>query len=303
MADTRGLVSLLVRPAVSPPPGGYSEGTALSTARSRYGFRRVVALLLLALAILVLWRTGVFGSVFGSDGGSERDPRTSATGSPAPATSSPSPTPTLQTPPECTYGRVRAAKLEYSDWELTLLDTSFRLPRRYAPRDVVTIDNAGFQGSLLLRSFAIPDLAALREAAAEAGNPVDVVAAYRSYQQQADLFARRVNELGYERAARGTARAGHSEHQLGTSVDFKTLGQTDVDRRWASTPAGRWVQSNAHLFGFVQSYPRGKALTTCYGYEPWHYRYFGRKMAAEIHESGLTVREYLWNLQQGSIEP
>jgi D-alanyl-D-alanine carboxypeptidase len=207
----------------------------------------------------------------------------------------------MESAPACAYGRVRAEALEYSQWRLTLLDPSFHLPRRYAPQDLVTIDNAGFQGTMLLRSFVIPDLAALRQAAAEAGNPVDVVAAYRSHQQQAALFARRVRDLGRDVAIRKTARAGHSEHQLGTAVDFKTLGETDVDRRWASTPAGRWVQENAHLFGFIQSYPKDKVATTCYGYEPWHYRYFGRKMATEIHESGLTVREYLWNLQQGSI--
>jgi hypothetical protein len=33
---------------------------------------------------------------------------------------------------------------------------------------------------------------------------------------------------------------------------------------------------------------------TCFSYEPWHYRYVGRDVAREIHESGLTTREYLW---------
>ena len=32
----------------------------------------------------------------------------------------------------------------------------------------------------------------------------------------------------------------------------------------------------------------------CYRYEPWHYRYVGREMAADVHGSGLTLREYLW---------
>ena len=29
------------------------------------------------------------------------------------------------------------------------------------------------------------------------------------------------------------------------------------------------------------------------GYEPWHYRYVGRALAADIHESGLCLEEYL----------
>ena len=42
------------------------------------------------------------------------------------------------------------------------------------------------------------------------------------------------------------------------------------------------------------SYPKGKSATTCYMYEPWHYRYVGRTLAERIHDSGLTIREYLW---------
>lgn len=42
------------------------------------------------------------------------------------------------------------------------------------------------------------------------------------------------------------------------------------------------------------SYPSGKEAQTCYVYEPWHYRYVGREVAAEVQASGLTLREWLW---------
>jgi D-alanyl-D-alanine carboxypeptidase len=46
------------------------------------------------------------------------------------------------------------------------------------------------------------------------------------------------------------------------------------------------------------SYPKGKSPSkTCYKYEPWHFRYVGKDAAAAIHSSGLTLREYLWQLQ------
>jgi D-alanyl-D-alanine carboxypeptidase len=44
------------------------------------------------------------------------------------------------------------------------------------------------------------------------------------------------------------------------------------------------------------SYPKGKASVSCYDYEPWHYRYVGRNLAAEIVASGLTPREFLWRI-------
>ncbi len=39
---------------------------------------------------------------------------------------------------------------------------------------------------------------------------------------------------------------------------------------------------------------------SAYGYEPWHYRYFGKALAAAIHASGETLRAWLW--QQRTIE-
>ena len=54
------------------------------------------------------------------------------------------------------------------------------------------------------------------------------------------------------------------------------------------------MQRNAWKYGWVMSYPAGMVKQVCYGYEPWHWRYVGRKMAREIRESGLTLRKFLW---------
>jgi D-alanyl-D-alanine carboxypeptidase len=57
------------------------------------------------------------------------------------------------------------------------------------------------------------------------------------------------------------------------------------------------MAENAWRYGFVTSYPRGSFAQTCYDYEPWHYRYVGRDLAAAIRAGGLTPREYLWRIQ------
>jgi D-alanyl-D-alanine carboxypeptidase len=54
------------------------------------------------------------------------------------------------------------------------------------------------------------------------------------------------------------------------------------------------MKAHAWEYGFVMSYPKGKTGVTCYSFEPWHFRYFGRELAARIHASGRTTREYLW---------
>jgi D-alanyl-D-alanine carboxypeptidase len=265
-----------------------------------YELRRLVALtVLFVLAYSVFRIGGAVGSVL-------RSPKVEAAPSSRPGTvsSPPSPatSPGLVVPPDCTKGSDPTEAARPADWARTLLDTRFRLPSSYVPPNLVSVAGAGFQnpGGLLIRSIVIDDLRALRQAAAAAGNPLGIVAAYRSFDQQASLFSRRKKDLGLDQAERKTARAGHSEHQLGTAIDFKTLGEADVNSRWDSTPTGRWVLDNAWQFGFIQSYPQGKTAVTCYAYEPWHYRYFGRAVALAIHQSGLTVREYLWNESHGA---
>ena len=140
---------------------------------------------------------------------------------------------------------------------------------------------------------------AAREAGARLGSPVGV-----SKLRDAEVDVRVLGPChGYAVALKESARAGHSEHQLGTTVDFRSYGgsapwdYTD----WATTKAGAWLKANAWKYGFVMSYPKGKTSVTCYAYEPWHYRYVGRTARGAIRASGLTLREYLWREQNASV--
>ena len=111
----------------------------------------------------------------------------------------------------------------------------------------------------------------------------------------------RPRELGDAEAGSRVARPGHSEHQLGTTIDVTSEGDQDVDQSWGTTPAGQWVATNAHEYGFLLSYPPDASDRTCYDYEPWHLRYVGRELASDVIESGLSLREYLWQLNPVDI--
>jgi D-alanyl-D-alanine carboxypeptidase len=54
------------------------------------------------------------------------------------------------------------------------------------------------------------------------------------------------------------------------------------------------MQANAWRYGFVMTYPKGQSADHCYDYEPWHYRYVGRDLAAALRGSGMTLREAIW---------
>ena len=225
-------------------------------------------------------------------------PPPSAAPTPRP-TPEPTPAPTPQGPPACAYRDVLTEHREYHDWPATLLDTIYRLPSEYDPSDLEVTSAAGLAVGYQVRAFVIPDLKAMAEAARAAGAPIQIASAYRSFSRQAATFEHWVNLVGAEQALRSSARAGHSEHQLGTTLDITSRGGLPPweYRDWATTKAGAWMAANAWRYGFVMSYPKGAFAETCYQYEPWHYRFVGRELAKAIVDSGLTPREFLWRLQ------
>jgi D-alanyl-D-alanine carboxypeptidase len=166
------------------------------------------------------------------------------------------------------------------------------------------VSEAGIGGSGKIRAVAIDDLAAMAAAAKDAGNPIAVQSAYRSYATQVSTFQYWVNLSGYQAALQYSARPGHSEHQLGLAIDFKSAGgSAPWSGDWGQSPAGSWLRKHAWEFGWVQSYPKGQKSKTCYSYESWHFRYVGRDLAAAIHASGLTSREYLWSHFTTAVVP
>jgi D-alanyl-D-alanine carboxypeptidase len=185
------------------------------------------------------------------------------------------------------------------EWSIALLDTIYQLPASYAPSDLVDSSASGVNGGYPLRSFVAAELREMAAAARAAGAPIALVSGYRSFTQQQATFDYWVGVGGYEQALRTSARAGHSEHQLGTAIDVTSEGGAAPWEYadWATTPAGAWMAANAWRYGFVMSYPAGGFDRTCYDYEPWHYRYVGRDLAARIVGDGRTPREVLWELQ------
>jgi D-alanyl-D-alanine carboxypeptidase len=130
------------------------------------------------------------------------------------------------------------------------------------------------RGKHRVDAAAAGPLAALLEDASAAGFRIRLSSAYRSYREQTRLF-RSIKERGR------AARPGHSEHQLGTAIDL----------RLPSTSAIDWLAAHAFAHGFALSYPPGKQRLTGYRPEPWHVRFVGRALAAELHDHGWTLEE------------
>jgi zinc D-Ala-D-Ala carboxypeptidase len=202
--------------------------------------------------------------------------------------------------PACAYSSIATPITNQSQFGLTLMDTTYGTTSAYVPAGLVQATASGIRSRELVRSIVIPDLKRMAAAATAAGASLAIVSAYRSYQNQVVTFRHWQNLQGYAKALISSARPGHSEHQLGTAIDFKSRAgplpwlMTD----WAKqSAAGIWLAANAWKYGFIMSYPRGQIGITCYEYEPWHYRYVGVAEAAAVHASGLTLRQWIWEHQ------
>jgi D-alanyl-D-alanine carboxypeptidase len=203
--------------------------------------------------------------------------------------------------PDCRIDDVLTIPRGYDDWRVTLVDWVLTLGSDYKPPDLVSVRDGGVSGGGLIRKVVIADLKAMAAAAKKNGTPLVAWSPYRGYKQQQTLFngyagwnSRTQTYSNFDSAINFSARPGHSEHQLGLTIDFVAVGDTHLTSNWEVTRTGGWMARNAWKYGWLMSYPKGKQDLVCYSYEPWHYRYVGRELAKEIHDSGLTVREYLW---------
>ena len=158
------------------------------------------------------------------------------------------------------------------------------LPDGYVPRDVVSTVASGIPaaGSQVIRAVIADDTRALVREASSAGYNLYVGSGFRSQSYQADVFAAQVARWGDEDTAnRYSARPGHSQHQLGTTIDF-----TNEFRTFRGSSAPDWLREHAYLFGFVLPYTLAATDRTGYIDEPWHGRWVGRALAGRLQSAG-----------------
>jgi D-alanyl-D-alanine carboxypeptidase len=103
---------------------------------------------------------------------------------------------------------------------------------------------------------------------------------FRDFDEQNVLY----QEMGSDYAL----PAGHSEHNLGLSLD---VGSTQM--KMDEAPEGKWLEKNAWKYGFIIRYPKDKTAITGIQYEPWHIRYVGLPHSVIMEENNFSLEEYL----------
>ncbi|MED4354975.1 D-alanyl-D-alanine carboxypeptidase family protein [Schinkia azotoformans] len=190
--------------------------------------------------------------------------------------------------------------VENPDSLLVLVNKNNALPKDYVPQDL-TVPNVNFpfqeyDSKKLMRKDAATALEEMfREAKRENIN-LYAVSGYRSYDRQNEIFASKVIRSGMESAGQFSAKPGESEHQTGLAMDLTSPSVNyGLSQQFGETKEGQWIKKNAHKFGFIIRYQKGKESITGYQFEPWHVRYVGKNAAQVIAEQNLTFEEYINN--------
>lgn len=178
---------------------------------------------------------------------------------------------------------------------LVLVNKNHKLNKDYIPRDLEKISLKYATEEKYLRKEAKVAFEKLSEEARLRNYKIVAVSTYRSYDYQEKLYDYYVETKGLEYADLCSARPGHSEHQTGLAVDV--MGSNNDYDRFEESNEFTWMKENAHKFGFILRYPKGKEQITGFKYEPWHYRYVGIDVATEIYQNNLTLEEYYKTLK------
>ena len=193
-----------------------------------------------------------------------------------------------------------------------------QLAPEYAPTDLVDIRNgkpvpaSECEKVQCLRKDASSALDELLARMKTEGFPGKVESAFRSYGAQCATFANWARKSSFCEATEQSALPGHSQHQLGTTVDLFTEEWAKYERGvfregFGCTPAGRWIREHATEFGYVLPYPinpddrhpKRSCVArfdipvsinprTGYRYEHWHIRYVGKEAAIRFRTAYLA---------------
>ena len=172
---------------------------------------------------------------------------------------------------------------------ILIVNKTYSLPENYVPENTYK-DATGLKYcSECINNEAYEEFKLMKADATALGLNIWIQSGYRSYELQNELYTNYVNTDGKEAADTYSARPGHSEHQTGLAFDLNTISDD-----FAYTDEGKWVNANAWKYGYILRYPKGKEKITGYKYEPWHFRYVGKKLAIKLYNDGdwITLEEH-----------
>lgn len=188
------------------------------------------------------------------------------------------------------YDEDAIEQTDTSKGNLMLVNKFHYLSEDYTPENIVDVKNTYAYGDNEITEEVYNAFKNMWTDAKKEDLSLIITSSYRDYEFQDTLWNQYASSNSEAWADSVSARAGHSEHQTGLTLDIVTYNCTMNE--FEETDEFKWLQKNAHKYGFILRYPKDKTDITGYDYESWHYRYVGVEMAKKIYEEGITFDEY-----------
>lgn len=186
---------------------------------------------------------------------------------------------------------------DFSNWnkscatELLVVNSKNKLPAEFKAE---TKNCRGKEVSAILAD----DLEKMICDAKKEGISLWISSGYRNIDLQTRLFKRQIDrekskevitdEEAETRAAKVVAKPYTSEHNTGLAIDFN-----GVSSNFYKTKEYKWLMDHADKYGFIERYQEKWKSKTGVIYEPWHFRYVGKKHAPLIKQTGLCLEDYV----------
>lgn len=191
------------------------------------------------------------------------------------------------------YGFYKNINIVSNIDNIVLVNKNNKLESNYIPDDLEPISLKYSCKDKMLRHDARIAFEEMASDALKDNMHIIAVSAYRNYDYQEKLYNDYIKTKGFYYAETCSARAGHSEHQTGLSVDIADLSLNY--NNFENTKEFIWMLNNSYKYGFILRYPKASFHITGFKYEPWHFRYVG-EIAQYIYENNITLEEYKKNL-------
>lgn len=189
------------------------------------------------------------------------------------------------------YDPKTVRETDLSKGNLILVNKFNYLKNDYEPSDITSLDLSYSYDNNRVSKETSDAYLEMAKAAKKDNISLMANSSFRTYDRQEAVYKEFYYSKGVSYADKYAARAGYSEHQTGLAIDIFTSGRSTTSD-FDTSDAFKWLQTNAHKYGFILRYPKDKEYLTGYNYESWHYRYLGVETATKVYESGLTYDEY-----------
>lgn len=180
---------------------------------------------------------------------------------------------------------------------LVLVNKFSKLPADYESRvELIEVENS-FGKKFQIEKTTYKNFVKLREELLAEGIQIEMDSIYRSVARQEEIVKEFTENYGADYVKKYVAVPRFSEHHTGLAVDICLVVDgkiiDDNDEMIAQKEIFGRIHPKLAKHGFILRYLPGKENITGYAYEPWHFRYVGKKVAKEISEKNLTLEEYL----------